>query len=609
MRIALAGGALVCAGLAAPAAGLAQEAEFIGTVLLGGLIPSGQSSYSRAYGVDIITGDELREAGDILVSDYLARRAGLSLSRNGGPGQTTTLRVRGLGNEYVSVRIDGIEVNDPSNTKNFFDFGGLTTSGVSKIEILRGSQSAAYGSDSVGGVINIVTARPDEPGTHVSADAEAGSFGTRRGGLRVATRTGRADLAFDVSRLATDGISAADEDAGNDESDAFEQTHVTFSAAYQLDEALRVGLSGFRTTSQADFDEIEFTADGAVPVDGTPDETTESRMTGVRAFAEAFAFGVEHTFALSRLDTDRVSRSDGVATDFEGERVVTSYTGATETVAGMALAFGFERSEESFGSSFDGGEQTTWGAFGEAVRPLGPAAELALALRYDAHSEFDDVVSGRAALAVDLGPSTTFRAAAATGFRAPSLYERLGSFGNPDLEAERSQGIELGLERAGQGRRVEATAFFTQIDDLIQFGDTRYVQVDGTSRTRGLEVVAEWAVSDRLTAFGNYTYTDAEDAEGQRLVRVPRNDLLLGVEAAITERLAARLDVRHVADTVGFGGDLDDHTVADLRLSVALDDRTEAYVRVENLLDEDYQTSRGYGTPDRSVFAGFRASF
>ncbi len=275
MRYQLLATTLICVAAQPLVAQQTGVGEMIGTVILDGVIPSGQMTYSRAYSVDVISGAALRATGEALVSDVLARQAGLSLSRNGGLGQTTTLRMRGLGSEYIAVRIDGIEVNDPSNPENFFDFGQLTSAGVSRIEILRGAQSAAFGSDAVGGVINLVTARPETPGQSLDVAAELGSQATRRVSLGYGATGERAEFAFTASSLTTDGISAADENDGNAEADGFDQTQLTFSAAFQATEDVRIGASGFRIDSEGEYDATfpEF-------ADGTPDDVSAIEVVG-----------------------------------------------------------------------------------------------------------------------------------------------------------------------------------------------------------------------------------------------------------------------------------------------------------------------------------------
>ncbi len=303
-------------------------------------------------------------------------------------------------------------------------------------------------------------------------------------------------------------------------------------------------------------------------------------------------------------------KSDGFKYPFAGFRTTFAYTGTMHPGADTTLAFGAERTEEAFEAGIDAGEQETVGVFAEVLQQVSPATEMAFALRYDAHSDFDDVISGRVGVVWDVDDETSLRAAAGTGFRAPSLYERFGFWGgNPALEPEHSRSFELSVARRFGASNVAATAFATEIDDLIQYVGDSNVQVDGVARTHGMEATADIPLTPRLRLFGNYTYTDAKDGQGVRLQRVPRHDLLVGIDARLAERFDALASFRHVADTLDQGQALHDYTVADLRLGYRLSGTAEAYLRVENLFDEEYQTAIGYGTPDRSFHVGVRASF
>jgi vitamin B12 transporter len=228
------------------------------------------------------------------------------------------------------------------------------------------------------------------------------------------------------------------------------------------------------------------------------------------------------------------------------------------------------------------------------------------------------------ALAWQAGPETTLRAVAGTGFRAPSLFERFSSFGDPDLEAEESRSLELGVERRfGPESFVKATAFYTEIDNLIDFdgfatacgsGFGCYAQVEGTTRTRGLELSGRYAFADGQAAlFGNYTYTEAETEAG-RLPLVPRHDLLLGIEGRLADGLRGQVDMRHVADVEASpfapaDNEVGDYTLANLSLTYDLGRGTEAQLRVENVLDEDYETVGGFNQPGRAVYLALRRAF
>lgn len=561
--------------------------------------------------VDVITEDELEAAGDIRLSDFLNRRAGVSVFSNGPVGARTNLAIRGLPGRYVEVRIDGIDVSDPSSPAADTDFGRLNTSNIQRIEILKGSQSALFGSSAVAGVINITTKRATEPGTTAEVALEYGSYDTFRGAASVSTLTDRAELSFGISRVQSDGFSAAEENDGNTEADGHESTRLTFSGAVQATETLRLGLSGFYEDSLTDTD-----ASGGVGGDSDiPESDVES--WGLRAFAELTTGAVDHSFAISTFRIDRAETTSFGTSESEGERLTAAYRGTTELNARTTLSFGADYTEESFDGSAEG-DRDIIGVFGEALFAPNDQTDIAVSLRGDEYSDFGSFVSGRLAVAYRPSDQLVLRGTLANGFRAPTLFDiNSPSFGNPDLDPETSWGAELGAEYllAGGGR-IGATLFYTEITDLIGFDPTTFqsIQVAGTSVSQGIELSAAVPVTDQVELFGNFTYTDAEDGNGDRFVRVPETDLVVGATADLTDRFSATATVQSVTGLQdrAFGTglfDLDDYILANVNVSYAVTDSVEAYLRVENLFDEEYQTVSGFGTSDRAFYAGLRASF
>jgi vitamin B12 transporter len=564
--------------------------------------------------VDIVESAEIARAAPAKLADVLDTLPGISVSASGGLGGNTNLRIRGLDGKYVSVLIDGIDVADPSSTQTQFDWGLLTTGGISRIEVLKGSQSALYGSEAIGGVINITTARAEEPGTEATVTAEAGSFDTYRLGATVATRGERGGVSFSLNRVETDGFSAR-AGAANTEADGYDATQLTLAADYKATEILTLGLSAYALNASGDFD--EFGGDGAPPFD----EKFDSQVRGLRAFADLNVGGWSHLLALSWYDTDRSSTSNGFGTRFEGDRRKLDYLATHDLSDAITYSFGADLTRETFRSGAEAGETDTTGLFAELLYSPTADLDLAFALRHDDHSDFGGNLSGRIAAAWRLGGGTVLRAVASTGFRAPSLYE-LNSvlYGNRALQPEESVNFELGVEHDyGNGSFVKATAFHTEIDNLIQFITLtsfplpftgQYRQAPGTATSKGIEVAGAYALSDSVSLVGSYTYTDATDGAGAPLLRVPGHDLVLGIEADVTPRLAASVYLQHVADRPDdFGTPLRDYTVVNANIGYDITDTATAYLRVENLFDEDYQTVAGFAASDRAVYVGLRASF
>jgi vitamin B12 transporter len=200
-----------------------------------------------------------------------------------------------------------------------------------------------------------------------------------------------------------------------------------------------------------------------------------------------------------------------------------------------------------------------------------------------------------------------------TGFRSPSLFELFGPFvGNPDLDPETSFSLDAGVEQSFLDGKLlaDVTFFMLDIEDLIIFDTTTftYQQTDGTTRSRGVEASLEWRANGWLDLGASYTYTHSELPDGERNIRVPRHAIGAFAAARPWERWTISAAAKAAIDTVDTGGfELDDYVVLNAKLAYKPTDETELYVRVENLLDQEYQTVRGFGTPGFSAFAGFKA--
>lgn len=566
---------------------------------------------SRSGASVVILGqDDLRELGDMRLTDLLQRLGGITVRAQGPAGTQTGVVIRGASQNYIAVYVDGIEVSDPSGPQVAYDFGALTAAGIERIEILKGSQSALYGSRAVGGVVSITTRRAAEVGRESSVDLEAGSYGTLRGAMSTAARSEAGELALTLSHASTDGFSAADENAGNTEADGFSVTRLGFYGHRDLENGVRIGASGLHETSEAEFDEFG-------PVDGvTPNEVTDNRSWGLRGFAHWSTGSVDHAVEASLFDITRESRGDFGPSTFDGERARAAYQGGV-SLGGNRLAFGADLTREEASDSFGfAGANTVAGIFGEFAWATNAALDVTTALRVDRHSEFGTHTTGRIAAAYRPAADLTFRAALGTGFRAPSGYELFSAFGDPTLRPEASLSADLGVEkRLSGGGVIEATAFYLKVDDLIDFdfaavacgsGFGCYAQVPGRSERSGLELAGRFPVGDKVELSAAYTYTDSATNASSAWARVPRHAVSVTATAEIAPGLKGVLTVQHAADRQA---GLADYTVAHAALSYRVSDTTEAYLRIENIADAEYQLVPGYGTSDRAYYVGIRRSF
>lgn len=564
--------------------------------------------------VDVLTEADLARA-PLSFGALVARLPGVTLTSNGGLGTLSDLRLRGLQGSYVGTRIDGIDVSDPSSPQLKFDFGGLTSAGLSRIEVLRGSQSALYGSEAVAGVIDITSWRPEREGTSGRVSIEGGSMGTLSAAGSAGVRSDRAELALSLSRTLTDGFSAS---SLGTEKDGFRGTSARLHGRYALTETLSLGANLIGSDSLADFD-------GTL---GDTDYTVDTRLRGGRIFAKLESGAVTQEVSLARMRSEKVYSYGSV---FQGDRLAYAYTGRWTGSGPVSFSWGADRTEEDLdvSSGPDNGVATN-SAYGEALWAARDDLDLSLALRHDQHSLFGGETSGRLGLAFRPSDAWVIRAVAATGFRAPSPYELWSDYGNANFNPEQSRSYEIGAERIFASGTIKATLFDTRITDKIDWDPNAtscksvtntgwtgcYVKVSGTTRARGIELEGKADLAAGWQVFGTYTYADA-DVHDKGLTtpaaRAPRHVLVAGLSREFASGWQTAFSARHVADRFdkvnGTLVPMPDYTVADMTVSAAITDTTRASLRIENLFDADYETATGFNQPERAIYLGIGTTF
>lgn len=622
---------------ALPAAAFAQD-----IVLDEIVVTANRTETSRSrtgVSASVIASADLGAGQPLGVADAFTRLAGLSVSQQGAFGSPATVRIRGADQRYVAVFVDGVRVTDPTGVQTQYDFGMLPAFAADRIEVLRGSQSALWGGSAVAGVINITSARPTEDGATQNITAEAGSYGTLNLRYTLTQRTDRIETALTLLHLRTDGFSAA---AAGTEADGAEASRVSASLRYRVSDTLSLGASLFAQETEAEYDGFN---DFFALVD---EDNTQTRIeTGARLFAELATGNTDHVFEVTGYrvsrDYDQEDTFDlGTERDvsgFDGRRLTFGWQATTEVSPALQLVYGLDTiNEKARYTNLPAGraETTISGGFAQALYAVTPNLDVSATLRGDDHSTFGQFNTGRLALAWRPTDATTIRFAAATGFRAPSIDELFGSYpdsefvGNPDLTPEESDSFELGVEQAfANGATLSATAFRLNIDNLISYvpcpandpdafdfscqaGTINTLEnVAGQSVRQGLELAGTLPVNDWLDVGLAYTYTDARRPDGSRIGLVAYHDLAVSLAAQVNPDLTAGLSVKHVAGRLDdfASAPMPDYTVVNGTLDYDLGQGRSAYLRVENLLDEEYQTSNGYAASGRAVYVGLRASF
>jgi vitamin B12 transporter len=562
------------------------------------------------------------------VPDLLRLTPGVAVATTGPRGTQTQVRIRGAEANHTLIFVDGIRFNDPA-AGNEARFELLTSDSLSRLEIVRGPQSALWGSEALGGVIAATSADPFRGGG-LAGIAEYGSLDSARLSGRYALRAGDVGVMASAGWLRSDGV---DSFGGGGERDGFDNRAASLKIEARPSPAIRVGVTGhwIEGTSEFDgFDPVFFTrAD-------TLDET-RNRIAAVRGWAQGRWGGWTLDADASYLDSANRNRLGGAALNSTfgsrlalGAQLSRQIGGHRVTAAIVHEAEDFSARDTAFfgGTDQDRSRRLT-AVVGEWRAEWSPAIVTDVALRHDSFSAFRDATTLRASLLARPVRGVTLHAAYGEGIAQPSFYDLYGFFpaffvGNPGLSPERSRGWEAGLDWRNQRFNLGITYFSArlrdEIVDIFAFPSTT-ANADGVSRRDGIEASAGFRAGPALSLQVNYTWLDADEqrtagAAPVREVRRPRHSANLiafgeagrfrwGASLAyVGKRRDTDFDLFPAA-TVTLG----DYVLASANLAYRIVPQVELFARAENAFDAHYQDVVGYHVPGRTIYAGLRVAF
>ncbi|MEN8859143.1 TonB-dependent receptor plug domain-containing protein [Qipengyuania flava] len=568
--------------------------------------------------VTVVEEEEIvnRQPSDVL--DVLRTVPGVTFNRNGGIGTNAGVSIRGAESDQTVVLIDGVKLNDPASPGGGFNFGPLLLGNIARMEVVRGSQSVLYGSQAIGGVVNLITREPTEE-LGMFARAEYGARDTAELTGNVSGRFGPVAASIGASYLHTDGISAFSEARGGAERDGFESLGVNGRIDIALSENLSIDLRGFY-------------ADGEVGIDGFPapdyvfadvDEVSyRNDFVGYAGLNADFLDGRFRNrlgFAYTNIDRRNFNFDTDTETfDANGENRRYEYQGVFDAAEFVELVFGAEREESDFRSGTDEADVWINSVYGQVN--LSPVTGLSLTggVRYDDHETFGDATTFAASGAYTPNSGdTVVRASYGEGFKAPSLYQIYSTYGNPALLPEESESWDVGITHSFLDRRAQigVTYFERDSTNLIGFVSTAtppFGFYDNTelASAKGWEFGLAVRPVDGFDVALNYTNIDAiDETTGNKLARRAEDKADLVVDYRMNNGIGIGATVLVVGDSFDNASNtrrLDGYVVADLRASYGVTEQLEIFGRVENLFDEEYETVYRYGQPGRAVFGGVR---
>jgi vitamin B12 transporter len=582
----------------------------------------------------VIDATTIERLGDPSIASFIRLTPSAAVEVSGPSGSLTEVRIRGAEANHSLLFIDGIRANDPA-AGDAPRFELLNADIVSRLEVVRGPQSALWGSDAIGGVIAVNGVPESSPG--YSAGGEAGSFGFGRANASAALASDRGSVAAAAGWQRAAGIDSFN---GHGDKDGFENFAARMRGSWEVAPTVELGVAGFDLTGRSEFD-------GFDPVTGLHEDTldnTRNRLSAARAWATfgSDSSGLSGTVASSLLGSsnrnfladDELNRTSGSRWDSDGQLQYRFAAGAVTSTAVVALEHELERfraSDTAFGGASDQDRSRSHDSITAEWRSEIAPLVADVAVRRDLFSGFADSTTVRASLLVDVGRGFSVAGSYSEGIAPPTFFDLFGFFpgnfvGNPSLKPETSRGFEASIRYRRGSVDAALTGYEQQLHNEIVdvFDQTTFLSStlnrSGINHRSGVEAELGWAIGDRLRVTSTYAFlhaTQPDPAEtGQvREVRRPKHSGSIAFDGS-DGRFSYGGSIAYVGRRSDNDFDvfpsrvvsLHPYWLAGARVGYRLNGGLELFARGSNLFDQHFEDVFGSRTEGRAIYAGVRLS-
>jgi len=597
-----------------------------------------------ASSVTIITREDLEKMKKSTILEVLREVLGVAIIQNGGTGAAGSMSIRGANSEHTLIMMDGVELNDPISPSRSYDLAHLVLDSIERIEVLRGPQSTLYGSDAIGGVVNIITKKGlGKP--RFSLSSYGGSYTTFSTEAGIRGSTEKINYSLGLSHLSTQGISASSTAyPGNEEKDGYQNMTLSGRLGFTPLDNLDIDLVLRSINAKADIDNFG----GAYGDD--PNHTQDYKSLFLKGQLRALLFKNrwEQKLSISLVHNDRQHENlpdashpfDSEEGHFKSKMFKIDWQNNLFLHETNTLTCGVDHQQEQGESEYH--FEGLWGPY-SSIFPLKRAHITGLyiqdqirsanqffataGVRLDNHSQFGLALTYRLAPAYFIEKTgTRLKATVGTGFKSPSLYQlyapatSFGPIGNEDLEPEKSIGWDVGIEQFLLDSQVlfGVTYFHNDYRDLIDFDFSQGYLNIRKAESKGAEVYFQAQLGNELQLMASYMKLEAKDKEtGNPLLRRPTDKFTASLNYGFLKKGSIHLSFIYTGerDDKDFSTwpypqiTLPGYALFNASFSFDLSTNIQIFVRLDNLLDEEYEDILGYGTPGFSAFGGVRLDF
>ncbi len=613
------------------------------------IAPSKKPQSISTVGSSVIVLDEkfFDKNNEYFLGDVLSNYStSINFFQSGGHGTASAIQLRGLPKRYSTVYIDGVKMSDPSSVSGDFDFNHILTSQISRVEILKGSQSSVYGSGAIGGTINITTKKRTK---NHKGDFfyNTGSHGTNNISLSKSGEKQNSNYLISYERFQTDGISQM---SHNEEKDSYRNNSLLGKLNNQINDFLEFEGSIRLRDTYLQYDKVIDTASAT-----HSEEEDGKHYLGSGVFT--YKFNEKFTNKLSLSSTyikrsyDAAAGSGNLTKDnYYGERYSYGYNGLYNLDLDKSLIFGVEREDEQIGYNKDltgikRESYYTTSSFYDYQQRFTNNLYATFGSRFDDNSVAGDEESHRATVAYIFDDKKTkLKSSFGTGFRYPSLYEMYYVYAAnadslPYVKAEKSKSFDIGIEKTYNKLNYDLTYFNTSYSNVLEGWKTgnssgaNYTtqNMPGTVKSEGIEFVSNLKLNSSLNLGFNYTYTNSYDGAEQddpdksssilssQMVRVPRHLINLNTQINFPnfDNLNMTINTKWSEDTRDYGNGnrtynderIDSYLVNDLIINYKLFNTYNAFLNITNIFDENYETAKDYSQMERSLNIGLKRAY
>ena len=582
--------------------------------------------------VDVIDEEIIQNKKATFLTQILSTTPGISVSQNGPVGSTTEIKIRGYGSKYIKVYYDGIDIADVTGVEVKPYIVGIPSNNLKKIEILQGSQSALYGSEAVGGVLFLETKDLKEKNDS-SINIQYGSYNTKSLSISTGYQIEGTKLGLRFSNTESDGYSALETSKEGAENDGYFNREISIKTLTDFNNGASFSLNLLNTFNKGDYDGFMGDAENYY---------YEQLNQGLGAKLSIKGKNSDQKFGLNFYKTDRTQFSPFASTEYYGNRGSIDYQILRNFNFGRGI-FGLAAETNTVEINKTDKVVNNYASFISLLTKPINNATLDTTIRLDDHSVFGQKITGRITGTYQPNKDLVIKVGSGTGFRAPSLDEMYGQYnvndpsnfradsngdftvlyGNPLLKPENSTSMDAGFSyRINKFNAVLSGSIFNiKIDNAISWDpedptdwyDGKYNQLGSKSERKGYDLRLNTSINSN-SKFG-ISYANTTDENGNSISNIPKQVINVSLFSKVTDKLSINGELQSVSELTGVKSDgsgvvpLKDYNLLNAKLSYLLNGNSKIYLNGENLLDETYETSSGYGTAKRSFYLGYERQF